>query len=194
MVGNTPNYNKFDIVRCFLNINEKKSRAVIKQELELGEGTIRTILDILKQKKLILSTKAGHSYTAKGKQVLKQFKEQIEIHEEQPKMGMFMDFVKVALLYQNQENKELGIRERDIGIKNGAESVLLFKVKDGKLVMPNNEDSGYKFEHLEEMFELKENNVLIITMAETKRDAENSALAVVCDFAEEGIIDFLENI
>jgi len=57
MVGNIPGYVKTDIIRAFLLMKENISRNKLVKKLELGEGTVRTILDILKHKNLICSTK-----------------------------------------------------------------------------------------------------------------------------------------
>ena len=53
MVGNIPNFTKMDILRCFLRFNKNIGRKDIARELELEEGTVRTILKILKSKRLL---------------------------------------------------------------------------------------------------------------------------------------------
>ncbi|MBU1854791.1 MAG: hypothetical protein KKF89_03655, partial [Nanoarchaeota archaeon] len=69
MVGNKPNYKEEDILRTFLYIEDKPvSRAELVEKLELGEGTIRTILSFLKEKKLLKSNRPGHYLSKKGKE------------------------------------------------------------------------------------------------------------------------------
>ena len=70
MANNPNNYNNLDILRTFIKIKEPISRKDLTKELELGEGTIRTILDILKRKKLISSTRKGHFLTGKGSRLI----------------------------------------------------------------------------------------------------------------------------
>ena len=50
MVGNTPNFSKYDVLRCFLRLEKEIGRQELAKELSLGEGTIRSILDILKKR------------------------------------------------------------------------------------------------------------------------------------------------
>ncbi|MBI2656169.1 hypothetical protein HYX03_00330, partial [Candidatus Woesearchaeota archaeon] len=52
MVGNIQNFTKLDILRCFLRFNKNTGRQELSRKLELGEGTVRTILNTLKSKKL----------------------------------------------------------------------------------------------------------------------------------------------
>ena len=67
MVGNKPNYEKEDIIRAFLLIDKNPiSRLELVTKLLLGEGTIRTILDILKRKELLTSMNKGHLLSLKG--------------------------------------------------------------------------------------------------------------------------------
>ena len=75
MVGNIPNFTKIDILRCFLRLNKNISRQELAIELELGEGTIRTILNILKSDKFLESTKKGHFLSKKGIEALEQINE-----------------------------------------------------------------------------------------------------------------------
>ena len=70
MVGNIPNFNDVDILRCFLKIDKDISRIDLVKKLQLGEGTIRTILNILKNNNLITSTQKGHSFNEKGVKIL----------------------------------------------------------------------------------------------------------------------------
>ena len=48
MVGNLSNFMRIDVLRCLLKIEKPISRLKLSEILELGEGTIRSILDILK--------------------------------------------------------------------------------------------------------------------------------------------------
>ena len=79
MVGNTPNFSKIDILRCFLMFDKNIGRQELSRELEMGEGTVRTILDILKSKKLLDSTKRGHFLSKKGSEILSQIYERISM-------------------------------------------------------------------------------------------------------------------
>ena len=60
MVGNIANFTKIDLLRCLLKIEKPVSRSFLAKSLELGEGTIRSILDILKSKGYIESNNIWH--------------------------------------------------------------------------------------------------------------------------------------
>ena len=71
MVGNLSNFTKIDILRCILRINKPLSRSQLSKALNLGEGTIRSILDILKKNKILMSSKKGHYLSAEGNAIVK---------------------------------------------------------------------------------------------------------------------------
>lgn len=176
MVGNIKNYNKIDTLRCFLLIRAKISREELTKRLEVGEGSIRAILNILKDKKLIKSTKKGHFLSNKGEGLLKNINNLIEI-----KKNINIDFYKnsknTALLLKNNKDLKFNIFQRDIAIKNGADSCLIFKYKNNKLFLPLFK-LKFNFGNIEKNFDLKDNNLVIITSSNNERVAENSALAV----------------
>src|SRR3989344_3047240 len=79
MVGNISNYTRYDIIRTFIAImqNENMSRDSLSKKLEIGEGSMRTILDILKKKNLIVSDQNGHKVGSKGKAFSKKIQDSI---------------------------------------------------------------------------------------------------------------------
>lgn len=175
MVGNIPNYTKIDILRAFLLLDKPISRLELVDKLGLGEGTIRTILNILKNKKLISSTRKGHFLTEKGKLLSKEIKKIIEI-----KHNLNYSFYKkpnVSILLRNAKNKEFDIAHRDIAIRNGADSCLIFKFKNNRLILPL---FRMKFdgEKIKSSFNFNENDLLIVAFSKNKRVAENAGLAV----------------
>ena len=178
MVGNIANFNDCDILRTFLLIGEPVSRKELADELELGEGTIRSILDILKNDKLIFSTRQGHSLTKKGNASLKTPKRFIEINRK-IELDLYKNLRKAAVLVKGLDLDDIKINAslRDIAIKNNAESALIFIYNEG-LVLPNAEEYTFSFESLNNAFNFKNNDILIVTFADSFRTAENSALAV----------------
>lgn len=178
MVGNIPNFNEYDILRTFLLIGEPISRQELASELELGEGTIRTILDILKKNKLIFSTRQGHSLTKKGNLLLKTIKRFIEINKKVD-IDYYKNFKKIVISLKNIENPKISVELRDLAIKNGAEAALIFIYKNNRLVLPYAEEFDKNFENLENLFDFKNNDILIITIANSFRTAENSAFSLI---------------
>lgn len=178
MVGNIPNFTKMDILRCFLRFSKNVGRQELSRELELGEGTVRTILDALKSKKLLDSTKKGHFLSKKGEEALKH----ISSHVSLPKIintGLYPGFKKAGVHVKNVSNLKEIYKLRDMAVKNGAEGAIILKF-EGKLYAPE-ADYEYNYRGLERNFELKNNDVLVIGFSGEKRSAENGALAVAIE-------------
>ena len=175
MVGNIPNFNEYDVLRAFLLVGEPISRQELASELGVGEGTVRTILDILKKNKLIFSTRQGHSSTKKGNALLKTIKRFVEINKKVD-IEHYKNFKKAAVLLKGVDS-EVNVGLRDKAIKNGAEAALIFVYKNG-LVLPYAEEFKEDFKELENLFSFKNGDILIVTFAGSSRDAENSALSL----------------
>ncbi|MBI3026610.1 hypothetical protein HYY70_00715 [Candidatus Woesearchaeota archaeon] len=176
MVGNLPNFTKFDILRCFLRFSGKVSRQELAKELELGEGTVRTILKSLKSKKLLQSTKKGHFLSEKGSTALKQILDCISLPKIITINSLYHEYKKVAVAVRNCSIPMKVYQLRDLAVKNGADGALILKFQ-GKLFAL---ESGYEqdYRKLEKDIELKDNDILVVSFSSYKRNAENSALAV----------------
>lgn len=146
------------------------------KELELGEGTVRSILDILKKKKLITSTRQGHSLAEKGKEVLREIKDIIEIKKLISKK-IFPDHKKTAVLVKKYDKDiKIDYELRDTAVKNKADGALIF-LFDKKLIIPDYECRG-DFKELDDLFDYKNKDLLIITFAGSYKNSETSALKV----------------
>lgn len=182
MVGNTPNYTKIDILRCFLEIEPNISRRELVKRLGLGEGTMRGILDILKRMKTISSTRKGHSLTRKGKDLLKRIKNSIEIKKIDSNI-VYKKRKKIGILVKGKKKKKIDYRLRDLALKNKADGALIFKF-DKRLYLPN-VDYTAKFSELEKEFKFKKGNLLIVGFASSYKDAENGALAIAISLCKD---------
>ena len=163
MVGNTANFSKMDVLRCFLRMVKDTGRQELARDLELGEGTVRTILSSLKTKKLLDSTKKGHSLSTKGSKALNGVLKNIKVMKEAATKEIYPNAKKVAILLRNAPNLKNLHKLRDIAVKNGADGALILKF-NGKLYAP---ESGYEkdFRELEKLFELEKNDALIIAFS-----------------------------
>ena len=171
MANNPNNYNNLDILRTFIKIKEPISRKDLTKELELGEGTIRTILDILKRKKLISSTRKGHFLTGKGSRLILEFKKKIDFPREL-ELKSFKKYKLAGILIKDKKIKP-SYKERDLAVKNRAEGALIFT--------KNFNIYDHNFKELKNYYSLK-NNTLIICFADSYKNAENAALAVANSF------------
>lgn len=189
MVGNKPNYNPIDILRTFLTINENSGRNDLSRKLNLGEGTLRTILDILKKKNILSSTRKGHSLTKKGKNYLKQTLQNISLPNSIKLKNPYPSYKKVGILVKKvSPKKTISFLERDIAVKNGADAALIFRYKN-KLTLPSTKidfKKDYKdsYNKLIILFNPKNNDILILTFSNSYNKAENAALMVALSLNE----------
>lgn len=186
MVGNNPNFNELDIVRAFILMDEKIGRQEMCAKLDLGEGTVRTILDILKDKGLIRSTNKGHTFTDKGASLKRRTLEKITPPRE-VKLHLYKEYRRIAIVYRTGRKIKIDYTLRDCAVKNGAEGAIILRYEKGKGLCMDY-DSGYSFEYLEDKFDFNDKDLLIITFAKNLRVAENSALAVVEKIEDKALV------
>src|SRR3989344_4529448 len=135
MVGNTPNFTKLDVLRCFLRLNSNISRQELARELELGEGTVRTILNSLKSRKLLDSTKKGHFLTKKGNELLSRIHNYIGTPTNIEAKDIYPNLKKVGVIMRNMPNLGHTYKLRDTAVKNGAEGAVILSYKN-RLKLP----------------------------------------------------------
>jgi len=170
MVGNIPNYDSIDVVRVLFQIKSPVSRYDLMKRVGLGEGTIRSILDILKKNKMITSDKKGHALSKKGSDMINQLAKTMSFPK-QVFLKMYEKEKSSSLLLKNIKCKRSGCRERDIAVKNGSNGALLFK---GNFII-----EGYNFKELEKEYKkLNRNDLLIVCFADNYNTAERSVIAV----------------
>ena len=181
MVGNFPNYTKIDILRCFLRFDKNIGRHELARELELGEGTVRTILDILKSKKLLVSTKKGHFLSKKGNEMLNQIYDCIRKPENLKMQNPYPSYKKSGVLVRNILKLSELYKLRDIAVKNRADGAIILTFDD-KLYAPEYE-SEQDYHELEKHFNFKKNDVLVVAFSNEMRHAETGALAIAIELS-----------
>ncbi|MFH1054236.1 MAG: winged helix-turn-helix domain-containing protein [Candidatus Woesearchaeota archaeon] len=195
MVGNLSNYTKYDIVRCFLLINKNGiSRHYIAHNLDIGEGTVRTILNKLKKKGLIKSNQMGHALSQKGEKVSENMHDLLRI-----KHDINVDFFKernltnTAILLMTEEQIKFDIFQRDAAIKNGADSCLILVYKNRKLHL-HLFSGSFDLSSIKNEFKMHDNNLIVITFAKEKRWADVSGLAVIDELMQKEGIKIFEGL
>lgn len=179
MVGNAPNFTKIDILRCFLRFNKNIGRQELAKELELGEGTVRTMLEILKSKKILDSTKKGHFLSRKGNEVLNQIYKSISIPKELRAQEIYPNLKKAGVIIKNIPSLKEVYKFRDLAVKNGADGAMILKFEGGLYALESDYKQNYK--ELEKIFNFKDDDVLVIAFSNKNRYAENGALAIAVE-------------
>jgi hypothetical protein len=174
MVGNPTKFSRYDVLRCFLLIDKDVPRIDLAKKLGLGEGTVRTILDILKNKKLIDSNRQGHFLTGKGTKLRDDIVANLQ-WKRIPNISKMTAKVNLAFRIAGGALNGIGYKERDTAIKNGADTCIIMQFRD-RLKMPGNEKIDLK--KYEGFFHLKNGDILLICGAETTAKAEWAGISV----------------
>lgn len=177
-------YDLSDIVRLFIIIRERpRGRIYLISKLRLGEATVKTMLKNLKNKKLVKQNTLG-VYPAKRADQFFSFCDNYspfkEVH--------FIDFSEkpsVALIVNNgADSVNSGIEQRDEGVKHGAKIITLVK-RSGKLILAGVPEHPLSYkEQIESLIKTVNGDVLILSSAETRLDAERGAIAASLTLGE----------
>lgn len=182
MVGNNPNFTKIDVLRCFLRFNKNMGRQELAKDLELGEGTVRTILEALKSKNLLDSNKKGHFLSKKGETTLGEINGYIKLVKRIKAKSLYPDLEKVGVQLKGISGLKETYKLRDVAVRHGADGALILEFEEN-LMAP---DSDYEQDYgeLEKLFDLKKGDVIAIAFSNEKRKAENGALAIAVEIGD----------
>ena len=121
-----------------LDLMAKKpiGRNKLARKLEVGEGTVRTIINRLKNSCLIETSKEGCNLTNKGLAVWKQFEELFPKRVELGETELTNAKYNYAFLVKNSGHKvRSGIEQRDAAIVAGAKQAAIMVSKQGHLTI-----------------------------------------------------------
>lgn len=152
------------------------SRETLAERLELGEGTMRSVLDTLKRKRFIASTRRGHTLTGSGEQWFRAVVERLT----PPKtvtVSLYPKFIRVASVIHPPHAREVGAEERDLAVKEGAEGAVLLIQQRGKLELPGFHYPA-SFANVQRQLMTADGDLAIISFAEDRRRAENAILRI----------------
>ncbi|BAA29821.1 214aa long hypothetical protein [Pyrococcus horikoshii OT3] len=182
--GAYPEYTVEDVLAVIFLLKEPLGRKQISERLELGEGSVRTLLRKLSHLDIIRSKQRGHFLTLKGKEIrdklLSMFSEPI---------GVSVDgYPGIAIVVKNPPEFK-SIELRDEAIKFDAKGAMILTVKDNEIVFPED------FRPLKEMYpevakkivDYEDGDAVIITWAETPAKALKSAIHVAYILKKEEI-------
>ena len=178
--GPKPQFDRAELRRALRVIGKKGpiGRKSLTGELDLGEGSVRTILKRLKDSGLIVSTPGGHELTEKGEGEMKESPELLELDAGELTVGE----TDVAAVVRSAASKiRFGVEERDEAIKAGAKGATVLVFKNGELVFPDETvDVETRVEsELEDFFHLENGDVVIIGTGQNRKQAEKGVLAAV---------------
>jgi hypothetical protein len=118
------------------------------KELDLGEGTIKTLIRHLKMQNLIESTNAGTKMTRKGNSFFLELISSMPFETSLSKCTITLGKHNYAILVKRMGSViRLGIEQRDAAIKMGASGATTLLFKDNKFLIPRTDYDALKDEH-----------------------------------------------
>src|ERR1044072_471221 len=177
----------FDIVHVFKTlqlIHERGhvSRDGLREELELGEGTVKTLLRHLKLQNLIESTNAGTTMTKNGNLFFSELSDSMPREIGLSKCAITLGKYNYAVLVKQMSSAiRSGIEQRDAAIKMGASGATTLLFKENKFLIPKIDYDALKDDHqlseqLIENLHPQDGDVLIIgSDNRSKKKAEFAA-------------------
>ena len=191
--GPFPSFAIHHAIKAFeLIAKEHVGRGRLSEQLGIGEGATRTLLNRLKEAGLIVVSKKGCSFTARGNRLWKE-------------LGLV--FVKKACLGRNElvltkcnvaiqlrglgNEVQTGLEQRDAALIAGARGATTLVFKKGKLVMPNmsediSRDYPVAYKQLTSLLHLNENDAVVIGGADSLDKAEYGAYAAAWTLIDDG--------
>ncbi len=185
----------FDITHVFkaLQLIESRghtSRDALCKELNLGEGSVKTLVKHLMMENIIETSNAGTKMTEKGRKFLAELLSSIPAECEVPNCSIALGkFNYAILLKQLSIAIKLGIEQRDAAIKVGGVGATTLLFRKGKFVIPGTNIDSLKKEPqihglLIKELSPKDGDVVIIASSDRNEkvaelSAKNAALLTV---------------
>lgn len=176
----------FDIVHVFkaLQLIETRghiSRNLLCKELNLGEGSIKTLVKHLMMENMIETSKAGTTMSDKGKKFFAKLLSSIPAECRIPKCSIALGkFNYAILLKQLSLAIKLGIEQRDAAIKVGGIGATTLLFRKGKFMMPlTNMDSLRKEPQIHGLLieELSPEDDDVVIIASSDKDEKTAELS-----------------
>jgi len=183
--GPLPTFNVLHAVKT-LEILAREGivgRFKLSQELDIGEGSVRTLLKRMKEAGLVQFSRSGCALTSKGRDLWNEINSKIATKAEINKTEVTVGSHNVAILVRGAGNRVTsGIEQRDAAIKAGALGATTLVVRGGRLVIPMisedvSKDFPEAYRQVMETLRPQEGDAIVIGSADEPRKAEYGALA-----------------
>lgn len=189
--GPFPSFAIYHVIKALeLIAKEHVGRGKLSEQLGIGEGATRTLLNRLKEAGLIVISKKGCAFTAKGNGLWKELESVFVKKACLQRNELVLTKCNVAVQLRGLGNKvRTGLEQRDAAIMAGAKGATTLVYRKGKLIMPNmSEDISHDyplvFKQLTSLLDLRENDAVAIGGADSLDKAEYGAYAAAWTLIE----------
>jgi len=190
--GPYPSFSVYHLIKALELVTKtgQVGRGKLAEELKIGEGATRTLIERLKTAHLIVVSKKGCSLTKKGKKIWSEFESIFPQKTNLERNELTLADCNVAVHIRGGGDRvRTGIEQRDAAVIAGAKGATTLVLKGKKLIMPNiSEDVNHDFpiahRQITALLKLMENDAVVIGSAETWSRAEYGALAAAWTLIE----------
>lgn len=184
--GPAPGFEYPQLCAALLLVGDEKTvgRTQLSKKLNLGEGTVRTIIRHLSRGRVVKSTKQGCTLTPRGKTIYRRLRAKLSKVHVVDARTLALDTESMAVLVKAASRKvRQGLEQRDTAVRAGATGACTVLMKKGKFVMPMGMDEWRMdlqdplVKELTITFEPEDEDVIIITSAPQPDVAEYAAIA-----------------
>lgn len=177
MAGVSPKFSAIDVLHALLILTEKPvSRQDAVSILRIGEGSVRSVFEELKQKGWAVSSRAGHAISEKGSGLKKEILKRISL----PKMikcSLFRNYYSSAVAVYKPDSDADPLLLRDLALKWGADGAMIVAMSKGALSVPKC-DPATDLSEINAQLRIPEGGIAVITFADSVLSSQTSTLAV----------------
>ena len=186
--GRPPAYSEAHVLIALRLIGAGKGigRQQISRELRLGEGTVRTLVNRLGRRGLLITSRGGMTLTPEGRKLLNAFGEMF-FTAEFPDTQMTVGSSNYAVLVKGAWMKiRRGVEERDAAMIAGAEGATTLVYDGERLQMPGveMEIDPSTVDHIKTRLRPGMGDVIIIGSADDPFEAEMGAVSAALKLLE----------
>jgi len=182
--GPSPSFTASHIIMALLVLGDKGSlgRKRFTEELGIGEGAVRTLINRLKKYSLVKVDRSGCSLTEKGRELYEALREKVgefvELNGNVPWNYRYSIGVKVRGM---AKLLRMGLEERDAAIRAGADAAMIIAMQGGNLLMPGvsnlSEEQPSFASMIMSSFKPSDDDVILIAGSDDRIKALYGALA-----------------
>lgn len=188
--GPLPNFNLIHVVLMLILLEDGVAgRKRLSSLMNLGEGSVRSLIKRLKEASLINTSKEGCYLTLKGKEIVKDLrrflKGPIEI-----KLSELVEGKVYASLVKGIPIEKLRVLEiRDEAVRAGGEGAIILVYMKGRLMFPENSELLAKYHSKDELkiietFKPDEGDVIVLGLGPTPHISRLSTIGAVLSVLE----------
>jgi len=183
--GPFPSFSVLHLIKCLELVARtgQIGRGKLAEELRIGEGATRTLIERLKIARLISVSRKGCVLTEKGKRIWSEFESTFPQKTNLGRNELALADCNVAVQIRGVGNQvRTGLEQRDAAIIAGAKGATTLVFMGKKLTLPNmsddiSNDFPVAFRQITTLLKLRENDAVVIGSADTWSRAEYGALA-----------------